>query len=142
MSEIERAIEQGEWRLQLINAMRPNGAGGVGMVQCTEIWRQNDEEQFIESALTVLRAELEREKNEPLTWDELKAMEGKAVYIKMLVDSPKYPSCWSIIGESYNHGDSEHVVILDAYDSESGCLEKYGVSWIAYRYEPEGEPNV
>ena len=69
MSEIERAIEQGEWRLQLINAMRPNGAGGVGMVQCTEIWRQNDEEQFIESALTVLRAELEREKN-PMTWNE------------------------------------------------------------------------
>ena len=90
-------------------------------------------------ALRILRAELSRHENSPLTWDELKAMQGKAVYIKMLVDDPKYPSCWSIIGESFMVGETEHVEITDAHESESGSVEKYGKTWIAYRYEPKGE---
>lgn len=124
MNEIERAIE-------LIRDADAFYLGDGNM-------KEQDVERLRTVILDSLRAELSRQENAPLTWEELKSMQGKAVYIKMLVDAPQYPSCWSIIGESFMVGETEHVEITDAHESESGSVEKYGKTWIAYRYEPKG----
>lgn len=59
-SELEQAIERGEWKLQLINASSPKGAGGVGIRQCHETWEREDAEKFVTAALDILLAEQKR----------------------------------------------------------------------------------
>ena len=58
--QLAKAIEQGEWKLKLISASDPNGAGGVGIKECREIWESQDAESFTSTALDVLFAEQRR----------------------------------------------------------------------------------
>lgn len=59
-SEIEKAIERGEWRMKLIKASDPNGAGWVGIKECREILEREDAEKFVNAALELLVAEQKR----------------------------------------------------------------------------------
>ena len=86
----------------------------------------------------LLRAELSRQENAPLTWDELSAMIGKPVYIADLVDASE--SNWAIIGKAYSKLGLEFITLYDTIEGDVGCQELYGETWIAYRYEPKGEP--
>ena len=88
-------------------------------------------------ALRVLRAELSRQENAPMTWDELSAMIGKPVYIADLVDASE--SNWAIIGKAYSKLGLEFITLYDTIEGDVGCQELYGETWIAYRYEPKGE---
>lgn len=77
MSEIERAIEYYEQTLESIKHM---------MVECE---LKNEIVSAHKTALTVLRAELEREKN-PLTCDGCKSQEGMYVDDNLCYDCRRY----------------------------------------------------
>ena len=71
--------------------------------------------------------------NEPLTWEELKEMDGEPVYIVepkkaisswMLIDMVDEKSMWCVVG------------IGSCYRN---FYKTYGKTWIAYRRPPEGE---
>ena len=72
--------------------------------------------------ISALRAELEREKNEPMTIDELSEMGGKPYWHVSLDGNGSY---WNIL-------DGWVATIPNDYH--------YGERWLAYRYEPKGEP--
>ena len=91
----------------------------------------------VKTALAILRAELSRQENALLTWDELSAMIGKPVYIADLVDASE--SNWAIIGKAYSKLGLEFITLYDTIEGDVGCQELYGETWIAYRYEPKGE---
>ena len=92
----------------------------------------------VKTALAILRAELSRQENALLTWDELSAMIGKPVYIADLVDASE--SNWAIIGKAYSKLGLEFITLYDTIEGDVGCQELYGETWLAYRYEPKGEP--
>ena len=67
----------------------------------------------------------ESQKNEPLTWDELKLMEGKPVWV--VVDGKER---WHIIKEVTN----EHL-ILESWLPIHKCWMNHPNGWQAYRLE-------
>ena len=119
MNEIERAIQEFE-----------DNAYHTSM-------KQTISEASKAVALRILHAELTRQENAPLTWDELSAMIGKPVYIADLVDASE--SNWAIIGKAYSKLGLEFITLYDTIEGDVGCQELYGQTWLAYRYEPKGE---
>ena len=92
-------------------------------------------------ALRILRAELSRQENAPLTWDEVVASEGKPVFIYGL-EGEHGDDGWSIVGEKYERSGFTFVNLHDKNITNCGLDDLYGKTWLAYRYEPKGEPNV
>ena len=89
-------------------------------------------------ALRILRAELSRQENAPLTWDEVVASEGKPVFIYGL-EGEHGDDGWSIVGEKYKRSGFTFVDLHDKNITNCGLEDLYGKTWIAYRYEPKGE---
>ena len=91
---------------------------------------------FKDVVLSALRAELSRQENAPLTWDEVVEMKGKPVYIHV----PNYKgwSNYSIVGETDEFGS---ITLYSKHDNDGGTRASYGTGWIAYRYEPKGEQS-
>ena len=77
--------------------------------------------------------------NDPLTWDELKTMEGKPVWIEMLShdiwEDPAHrvDSEWWVIGEIRK----DDIIAATYLDEMELCEEDIGVIWQAYRKERE-----
>lgn len=77
--------------------------------------------------------------NDPLTWDELKQMEGKPVFIKLLDhdiwEDPAHrvDSEWWIVGEVRKND----IIVATYLDEAELCEEDLGVTWNAYRKERE-----
>ena len=124
MSEIERAIAYWEEFEREIDEM-PH----------SEILEAQREP--VKTVLKLCRAELEREKNPPLTWEELAAMIGKPIYIADLIDSSE--SNWAIVGKAYSKLGLEFITLYDTIEGDVGCQELYGETWLSYRYEPKGD---
>ena len=85
-------------------------------------------EQYKEAREKHQQAVIELKKNPPLTWDELKTMEGKPVWVEYLKD-----------GESY---DAEWIIIQDINDECMSDTQRFGYQkldysdyWKAYRKE-------
>lgn len=76
------------------------------------------------------------ESNDPLTWDELRKMEGKPVWIE--ADDGKYKG-WVIVGKFYSLVEEEdldaHVDLYYFGRSMEYSKEMYGYYWQAYRKE-------
>ena len=74
--------------------------------------------------------------NPPLTWDELKTMEGKPVWVE--ADDGKYKG-WVIVGKFYSLLEEEeldaHVDLYYFGRSMEYSKEMYGYYWQAYRKE-------
>ena len=104
MSEIERAIDDFNNYVEM----------GYG-----QYFRPSSEST--ELALTALKEKLEREKNKPMTIDELSEMGGKPYWHVSLDGNGSY---WNIL-------DGWVATIPNDYH--------YGERWLAYRYEPKGE---
>ena len=72
----------------------------------------------------------------PLTWDELKTMEGKPVWVE--ADDGKYKG-WVIVGKFYSLLEKEdldaHVDLYYFGRSMEYSKEMYGYYWQAYRKE-------
>jgi hypothetical protein len=77
---------------------------------------------YYDLAMQVLRAELDREKNEPLTAEELQSIIGKPYFHVSLESDAAY---WRVFEneDAAKHPKEYH----------------YGERWLAYRYEPKGE---
>ena len=79
------------------------------------------------------------ERNDPLSWDELKTMEGKPVWLEV----KGYNGCWTIVNWNSN------IVFLEFYDwiaSPDDFMKaplvslddtNFGTAWQAYRKERE-----
>lgn len=80
----------------------------------------------LEMAIDALRAQQEAEKNEPLTLDELREMDGEPVWVVCLTDTDL--SCWGF-------HDEDGVCGYCANFSD----DDYGKTWLAYRRKPKGE---
>ncbi len=93
----------------------------------------------IKTAIAALHAQAEAERNNPLTLDELRQMDGEPVYIA----SDKRGAGYCIVDW---HGAKENKWV---YFSRTGTAEgmsakavfakDYGVTWLAYRRKPKGE---
>lgn len=75
--------------------------------------------------------------NDPLTWDELKGMEGKPVWIELLNygmwDDPSHRVDleWWVIGEVRK----DDIILATYLDEMELCEDDLGVIWQAYRKE-------
>lgn len=71
--------------------------------------------------------------NPPLTWDELKDMEGKPVWVEYLRDGATYDAEWCIVK------DIDDNLLHDTEGYGYGRANKYGdgygIGWQAYRRE-------
>ncbi len=77
----------------------------------------------------------EQQENPPLTWDELRTMGGKPVWVEGY-----YPSAWYIVREVQKNKDGTEDIILDGFQGLTGIGrdDKYGDvenGWQAYRKE-------
>jgi hypothetical protein len=117
--------------------------------------------------LEILTAELEREKNPPLTWEELMEMDGKPVFIVSGRVNDELNG-WFLVSASRHNIESveftgalDNLVLSSITDElspeecfygmmcNSKCEDKkcrkhglHQLGWLAYRYEPKGDPNV
>lgn len=85
-----------------------------------------------EVAVAALREKAEREKNEPLTLDELRKMKDEPVWVQ----SPGVPEYgrWAIVA-GVDTTDGEKTLYLH---NDFTCRE-YGRVWLAYRHKPKEE---
>lgn len=84
--------------------------------------------KVLEMAISALRAQQEAEKNEPLTLDELREMDGEPVWMVCLT-APDL-SCWGF-------HDEDGVCGYCANFSD----DDYGKTWLAYCRKPEEGDN-
>ena len=131
--EIERAIEYpalNEKHLTRNDIIQGNiNMLSSGAIECRRIGKLASAEEK-EIIAEVLTAELEREKNEPLTEKELMERKGRSVWVKfeetghvreMLIDQ-NYFETWGL------------------FDSHGSCYPLNGqIKFTFYRYEPKGE---
>ena len=83
----------------------------------------------------------EHAENDPLTWDELKAMEGKPVWVEynLHLNSKEWQDeskCWDIVEHFGTIGDDPEEVMFTEKDFVFG-KDYLGKSWKAYRKELE-----
>ena len=76
--------------------------------------------------------------NDPLTWEELKGMEGKPVWVE--ADDGKYKR-WFIVGDFFSWFEKEdfdaHVNLYRSGGAIEMSKETYGSYWQAFRKERE-----
>ncbi len=76
-------------------------------------------------------AQSRTEKNEPLTLDELRKMDGKLVWIERIGERTPYDSAVAFVRTGYS--------LCRTADGCNAFFELYGTSWLAYRIRPEAE---
>ena len=83
-----------------------------------------------------LRAQQEAEKNEPLTLDELRQMDGKPVWI---VEAPDRGH-WELSENAEEYLDDRDTDFYGMkYDAPCGRYGLHKLGWLAYRRPPDGE---
>ncbi len=88
--------------------------------------------EALNMALTALRAQTEAEKNEPLTVEQLREMDGEPVWMERLGQREK--SRWRIIKHSTGAG----LHVEDEIDPNSYFgWDTYRRFWLAYRHKPK-----
>ena len=113
--------------------------------------------RFFRTIVQVLRAELDREKNEPLTIEEILEMNGKPVWCQ---NGDGYQGWALVIVDNYKDGghylclfsdDLTRNGINEAFEPDedfynltfsgdpNGHFGLHVLGWRAYRYEPKGE---
>jgi hypothetical protein len=85
-------------------------------------------------AIQALQEKKEREKNEPLTLEELKEMDGEPVFIVFDKKHGYAIVCFRGVGDKYFYfsqtGTAEGMTAIPIF------LSGYGKSWLAYRHKP------
>ena len=86
--------------------------------------------------MAYVRATADIEDNPPLTWDELRQMEGKPVWVE--ADDGKYTN-WFVVGNFFSYFEKEdfdaHVNLYTFGRAMEFSKETYGSYWQAYRKE-------
>lgn len=74
------------------------------------------------------------EANNALTWEELKVMEGKPVWVEDNIDEPEDTTkYWAIYRRIEKAQETEYALLSDFYYDKA----QYGETWQAYRKERE-----
>lgn len=72
--------------------------------------------------------------NDPLTWDELKAMKGKPVWVEEKPDN-EWIGYWNVVKRLDTFDDGSESILFISSGSEYYDEENYGIDWQAYRKE-------
>lgn len=74
----------------------------------------------------------QQQANPQLTWDELRQMEGKPVWVEDNIDEPEdITKYWAIYRRIEKAQETEYALLSDFYYDKA----EYGKSWQAYRRE-------
>ncbi|WP_298069973.1 hypothetical protein [uncultured Mailhella sp.] len=117
--------------MTLKRAIRIASAWSQGHV-CT--LRDGEAEEYHKMALEAFRAMREAEKNEPLTLDELRQMDGEPAWFVSFLDNF---CCWGIV-RVVTMSQTWFIAVAGA-ERAFGDRDSYGKSWLAYRSPPEKE---
>lgn len=82
-------------------------------------------------AAEALREQVEREKNEPLTLEELREMSGEPVWAVLLEPTTGTKAGWAL---TYSNGG---YAAVQRWTMEVLGYHKYGKTWLAYRRKLE-----
>lgn len=69
--------------------------------------------------------------NDPLTWDDLKKMEGKPIWLEWLDSNNEEMGTWWVVGEVRKND----IIIAQYLDEAELCEDDLGVIWLAYSKE-------
>ena len=83
------------------------------------------------------RTESDTVKNDPLTLDELRKMDGEPIYVVDTVTGED--SQWCIVYVS-EHFPGEGAALIAGCECYSFDFKDYGKDWTAYRWKPKEEP--
>lgn len=73
-----------------------------------------------------------KDRHLPLTWDELKQMEGKPIWVEDNIDDPEdLTKYWAIYRRIEKDQETEYALLSDFYYDKA----QYGESWQVYRKE-------
>jgi hypothetical protein len=86
-------------------------------------------------AIQSLQEKQEGDKNEPLTIEELKLMNGEPVWIVSLEDVKNNPPFYAIVDRPIDVG----VHLIDYIPDDFGSYELYTKTWLAYRQKVEAK---
>ena len=94
--------------------------------------------EALDIAINALRAQQEAEKNEPLTMDELREMDGEPVWC---VDGSGN-EMWGLVDANYDHVDvidCQSGLWDGAFYNMTGAWENglHPIGWLAYRHKPK-----
>ena len=125
MNDIEQAIE---WLKENLPSLEDYGEMvGAPPQYCGVKYVYNGPCGYVfETAIEALQEKLEREKNPPLTLEELRVMAGEPVWIKT-IDS--FWDGWGIVTGGCD-------LVYDG-DGDEWYTEEYGSKWLAYRHKPD-----
>lgn len=110
------------------------------MIECFECPMRHETECEVKSVALAYLKEYQSTKDEDnsvLTWEQLKTMEGKPVWIELLNHdiwedpSHRVDSEWWVIGEVRK----DDIIVATYLDEMELCEEDLGVIWQAYRRE-------
>ena len=109
--------------------------------QKTEDWNVRDDAiqhlREFKELIKMWNDKLDKEQeNPPLTWEQLKQMEGKPVFVE--VNDGEFKK-WFIVGHFFSWFEKEdfdaHVNLYKCGGAMEFCKESYGDWWRAYRKE-------
>lgn len=113
--------------------------------QLAELEQKND--HVCELAITVCKTYerlckrlAEEYRDDPLSWDELKSMEGKPVWVEYLRDGATYDAEWCIVKDIDD--DLLHDTEGYGYGRANKYGDGYGVGWQAYRKERKATGGI
>lgn len=90
--------------------------------------------RILEARMKWKAAKLFEDDNPPLTWDELKAMTEKPVWVEDNIETPEdITKYWAIMWRIEKAEGDEYALLSDFYYEKS----QYGKDWKAYRKERE-----
>ena len=84
-----------------------------------------------------IKAMADLEDNPPLTWDELRQMEGKPVWVEGEFGRIWNYKSWVLIRTDPENGDM--IICIDGHYEFAIDIDNYGDCWQAYRKERENE---
>lgn len=86
----------------------------------------------MDRALSALRAQQEQERNEPLTLDELRRMDGEPVWI---VEEPDWGH-WELSADAEDYlADRDECFYGMKHDDPDGRYGLHKLGWLAYRHQ-------
>lgn len=128
---IEEAIKKFEKQLHSAMVVLDSGFG-TSPGECDRVYRERKE--MAEIALSALRQqETVANRNEPMTLDELRKMDGDPVWVEFQDGSG---GCWGLVHITV----FTHIVFANGHFCTVG-KPYYGKTWLAYRQKPEEDDH-
>ena len=75
---------------------------------------------------------LSETENKPLSWEELRQMVGKPVWLEELRDGSRWYGFWDVVSDAVDYGDEKIVYTKSEMRYE---MAEYGTIWKAYKQE-------